>query len=89
MRRIRYDSPFLKDLKRFTKKHYSFDRLDKIVMELYESNGVLHGKYRDHALVGDWAGYRELHVEPNILLVYKVTEDEIILARLGTHDDLF
>ena len=44
---------------------------------------------RDHALRGDWAGFRDLHVEPDWLLPYRVAGDEVQLARTGTHSDLF
>jgi mRNA interferase YafQ len=59
---------------------------------------LLPDKYCDHALTGDWAGYRECHVRPNLLLVYMKIGDttdaeelsgELHLARLGTHPELF
>jgi mRNA interferase YafQ len=41
-------------------------------------------------LSGDWAGYRECHVKPNLLLIYrKVDQDTLRLARLGSHSELF
>jgi mRNA interferase YafQ len=46
--------------------------------------------YRDHALVGDWSGYRECHLKPDLLLIYRKPNVETIrLARLGSHSDLF
>ncbi len=44
---------------------------------------------RDHPLKGNWRGYRELHMEPDWLLIYKKTDKEIIAVRTGTHSDLF
>ena len=44
---------------------------------------------RDHAMRGDWAGFRDLHIEPDWLLLYRVSGDEVQLARTGTHSDLF
>jgi len=81
-------SSFEKDLKRYRKKHWSTYRLEKITAELLPG-GPLNGRYGDHVLSGDMAGLRELHIEPNVLLLYKVTEDNIIFIRLGSHDDLF
>jgi len=49
----------------------------------------LDEKYKDHALTGDWIGYRDCHVEPDWILIYKTTTDELRLARTGTHSDLF
>jgi mRNA interferase YafQ len=46
--------------------------------------------YRDHALVGDWSGYRECHLKPDVLLIYRKPDVETLrLARLGSHSDLF
>lgn len=47
--------------------------------------------YLDHALTGDFICFRECHIEPDWLLIYKI-ENEIltlILTRTGTHSDLF
>jgi mRNA interferase YafQ len=49
----------------------------------------LTSAYRDHPLRGDWKGYRDLHIEPDWLLIYQVSGDELRLARTGTHADLF
>lgn len=45
---------------------------------------------RDHALSGDWTGYRECHVKPDLLLIYRKPDaDTLRLARLGSHSELF
>lgn len=45
---------------------------------------------RDHALGGDWAGYRECHIKPDLLLIYRKPDaDTLRLARLGSHSELF
>lgn len=45
----------------------------------------------DHALTGNYAGYRECHIAPDWLLIYRVDEDELFLFlfRTGIHSDLF
>ena len=50
----------------------------------------LEAKYRDHALVGNWSGYRECHIAPDWLLVYKKIDSELILilSRLASHSEL-
>ena len=45
--------------------------------------------YRDHPLHGNWGGYRDAHIEPDWLLLYRVVNDELQLARTGSHADLF
>lgn len=44
---------------------------------------------RPHQLKGEWKGFWECHIGPDWLLIYKPTADEILLARTGTHSDLF
>ncbi len=46
-------------------------------------------KNRDHKLTGDYIGSRELHIEPDWLLIYRNSAAELILERTGTHSDLF
>jgi mRNA interferase YafQ len=46
-------------------------------------------EYRDHALRGDWVGFRDLHIEPDWLLLYRIAGNEVQLACTGTHSDLF
>ncbi|HIY07113.1 MAG TPA: type II toxin-antitoxin system YafQ family toxin, partial [Candidatus Evtepia faecigallinarum] len=48
-------------------------------------------KYKDHALIGDYAGYRECHIQPDWLLVYRLEDDVLVLTlfRTGSHSDLF
>ena len=66
------------------------DNVRNIIKKL--ANGeTLEAKYRDHLLTGNYAGFRECHVTPDYLLVYKIKEEELILFlfRTGTHSDLF
>jgi mRNA interferase YafQ len=50
---------------------------------------TLPASYKDHPLKGDWQGYRDAHIEPDWLLIYRVVRDDIYLARTGSHADLF
>ena len=49
----------------------------------------LPSRYRDHPLRGDWQGYREIHIEPDWLLIYRIQGGELLLVRTGSHADLF
>ncbi len=53
------------------------------------SQKKLTTKYRDHALTGNFKGCRECHLAPDWLLIYKITDNTLILERIGTHSDLF
>jgi mRNA interferase YafQ len=60
------------------------------VLSLLANDEVLEPRHRDHDLVGDWAGYRECHIKPDLLLIYREMDaDTLRLARLGSHSELF
>ena len=61
----------------------------RAVIELLRRRLPLEPRHRDHALAGEWRGYRDCHIEPDWLLIYTVKGGELILARTGTHADLF
>jgi len=49
----------------------------------------LDKRLADHPLGGTWAGWRECHIKPDLLLIYRKIDDELRLARLGSHSELF
>lgn len=61
----------------------------KAVIAMLLAGEELDPRLRDHPLKGEWAGWRDLHIEPDWLLLYRVSETEVLLARTGTHSDLF
>ncbi|MGD0774564.1 MAG: type II toxin-antitoxin system YafQ family toxin [Candidatus Solibacter sp.] len=93
MRTIERSSAFKRDYKRVkaTPRHRrDVDLLVSTVVALLLSDRVLPGNYRDHALIGDWMGYRECHIKPDLLLIYRKPDaDTLRLARLGSHSELF
>ena len=85
-----WTSQFKKDYKLAIKRHQNIDLLDDIIIHL--SNGEqLDPKYKDHILSGNWQTFRECHIAPDWLLVYKIENNKIILtlARTGSLSDLF
>ncbi len=83
-------SKFRKDLKRIRKRGYDISKLNAVLDKLCKEE-TLDDSYHDHALVGDYIGFRECHVSPDWLLVYAIDNNELILtaSRTGTHSDLF
>lgn len=82
---------FRRDFKRMKKKHFNIDELKKAVETLVKQNKErLQTKYKDHALKGKWKGYRELHIQGNWLLIYKIDDKKIVLTltRTGSHDEI-
>ena len=61
----------------------------KTAIDLLAQSAPLPPSYRDHALSDNWSGFRDLHVEPDWLLIYRAADGEIQLARTGTHSDIF
>lgn len=87
---IRTTSKFRKDLKLAKKKGLNIALLQEVV-DVLASGEKLSEKHRDHALTGDWESFRECHIQPDWLLIYKISGDSLILTlvRIGTHSDLF
>ena len=82
---------FKKDLKRVLKdKRYSMKMLED-VLDLLTSGQQLPAKYADHALTGNYKGYRDCHIAPDWMLIYKIEHDKLILllTRTGSHSELF
>ena len=79
---------FLKDLKRQKKRAKNFEKL-KIILEVLAFEKKIPKKYRNHALKGSYIPARELHIEPDWLLIYKIEKNNLYLVRMGTHADLF
>ena len=87
---IQRTSQFKKDYKLAVKRGCDINKLQRVIFIL--ANGEpLPDEYLDHPLRGDYGGYRECHIEPDWLLVYKITENVLVLTlyRTGTHSDLF
>ncbi len=81
---------FKRDLKRAVRRGRDVTLLEKIVNNLAERRPLPESN-RDHSLTGKWSGYRECHIQPDWLLIYKVNDNELfhLLMRTGTHADLF
>ncbi|MGI6671258.1 MAG: type II toxin-antitoxin system YafQ family toxin [Christensenellales bacterium] len=90
MLKIVPSNQFKKDLKLAQKRGLQMERLREVINTL-ASGQRLADKHRDHGLTGDYRGFRECHVEPDWLLVYRVDIDELelFLFRTGSHSDLF
>ena len=81
---------FRKDFKQMVKRGKDKQKLEE-VLHILADGGELPAEKRDHALSGNYAGFRECHIEPDWLLVYCYLHDQLVLvcSRTGTHSDLF
>ena len=92
MRTIEQATAFRRDYRRESKSR-SRETLDAElipVLEALAADTVLDPCFRDHALSGEWSGYRDCHIRPDLLLIYrKIGDDLLRVARLGSHSELF
>ena len=81
---------FRKDYKRIKKRGNDLSLLENVLDTLLREE-TLDQKYKDHALTGNYIGFRECHIQSDWLLIYAINASELILtaSRTGTHSDLF
>ncbi|HSW68928.1 MAG TPA: type II toxin-antitoxin system YafQ family toxin [Gammaproteobacteria bacterium] len=93
MRMIDRSTAFKRDYKRIKATPRYRKDLDSLLSDILKfllADKVLPEKYLDHSLGGNWDGYRECHIKPNLLLIYKKPDKHTLrLARLGSHSELF
>lgn len=90
MLELRTTAKFRKDYKRLKKRGYDLALLQE-ALEMLVRQESLPAKYRDHALTGSYLGFRECHIQPDWLFIYRVEQDQLVLvaSETGTHADLF
>ena len=87
---LKTTTQFRKDYKRMKKQGKNMSLLQHVIDDLL-SEKTLNEKHRDHALSGEYIGFRECHISPDWLLIYVVDHGQLVLtaSRTGTHSDLF
>ncbi len=87
---IKPTTQFKKDLKTIQKRGYNLDLLTNVI-QLLADGQKLPEKNHDHPLSGNFVGCRECHITPDWLLIYELSDGDLILylTRTGTHSDLF
>lgn len=87
---LEYGGKFLKDLKLAKRRGLNMDEL-RVVTDILQEGNPLPNKYKDHSLTGNYKGFRECHINPDWLLIYKKKEAIMVISlyRTGTHSDLY
>ena len=88
MLKVKYSSKFNRDFKTCLKRNYKMELLEQVI-DILKIPDKLPIKNEDHKLSGNYANYRECHIAPNWLLIYRQTDTMLELHRTGTHSDLF
>jgi mRNA interferase YafQ len=81
-------SQFKRDVKLSEKRHKNMSKL-KTIMTKIVNEETLDPKYKNHKLTGNYKHNWECHIEPDWLLIYRLTSTEVIFERTGSHSDLF
>jgi mRNA interferase YafQ len=92
MRTIERSTAFKRDYKREAKGQHrkGLDDVLVPVLTALANDEQLEPRHRDHDLTGNWSGFRECHIKPDLLLIYSLPDsDTLQLARLGSHSHLF
>jgi mRNA interferase YafQ len=92
-RRSDFTKAFAKDWERLSRSgRFDMRRLKEVMMLIIANDGPLGAEWKDHALTGNWAGYRECHAGGDFLMIYLLDEragGSVVFTRAGTHSELF
>jgi len=86
--KIVYTNQFKKDFKKIKSQDKDIDKLKTVINLLFDKE-KLDSKYKDHKLTGKYKQFRDCHIEPDWILIYKTTTDVLTLYRTGSHSELF
>jgi mRNA interferase YafQ len=85
---LQVENRFKKDIKKLRRAgSYDFSELNNVIDKLVNKKN-LPAKYKNHILIGKLKGYFDCHIKDNWVLLYKLTDEELILVRTGTHADV-
>lgn len=79
---------FKRDWKKIKKRNLDLGKIDTVI-EILANGQNLPSKHRDHALHGKWRNHRNAHITSDWILIYRIADGELQLARTGSHADLF
>ena len=86
---LEYSTLFKKDFKKITKMPIpEIVEVSHVISKL-QRDEVLDARHVDHALSGNWLGFRDCHIKPDLVLIYRVDKGVLQLARIGNHSELF
>jgi len=88
MRTPAHSGQFKRDVRALQKRGKDMAKL-KAAMQLLLESGNLPAIYLDHPLKGQWRGFRDAHIEPDWVLIYRIDGNVVRFERTGRHTDLF
>lgn len=88
MLRIRLHSKYQKQFAKLTKKNKPRLKTIAYIESLLIAEKPIPSEYNDHPLNGNLSGYYDLHIEPNLILVYTIVRDTLVMSAIANHDEL-
>ncbi len=91
MRTIRRTGAFKRDYKREKKGRHRKTIDDDLlnIVTMLANDKPLAERHHDHPLVGEWRDHRDCHIKPDLVLIYRKTDENTLdLVRLGSHSEL-
>jgi mRNA interferase YafQ len=86
---LEYSTQFKKDFKKITKLPIpDILEVGNIISQLQRGQ-TLPPQNVDHPLTGNWQGFRDCHIKPDLVLIYRVNDKALQLARIGSHSEVF
>jgi mRNA interferase YafQ len=85
---IQQTTRFKKDYRRLKSQHADLELLKNVITKLQRGE-ELESRYRNHQLGGKWKDSFDCHIQPDWVLIYRLTDDTVILQATGSHSDLF
>jgi len=89
MREVQITGRFKRDYKREKRTDASLDDVLQPILAMLAADEVPPANLSDHPLSGDWKGFRDCHIKPDLVLIYDKPEGALSLVRLGSHSELF
>ncbi|MFM2480159.1 type II toxin-antitoxin system YafQ family toxin [Celerinatantimonas sp. YJH-8] len=89
MYKLEYSSQFKKDFKKVVRKAIPDVLAVGHIITLIQRGEAIPARCVDHVLSGNWNGFRDCHIQPDLVLIYRIVDDTVQLARIGSHSDLF
>jgi len=89
MHSLEYSSQFKKDFKKV--KRMPISEIIEIgnIISILQRGEILDPKHVDHPLTGNWSGFRDCHIKPDLVLIYRISDRQLELARIGSHSEIF
>ena len=88
MLNLKTTTAFEKGLRKSKKRGKDFSK-QEIIIDILQKQEAIPYKYKDHKLIGDYLGCRDLHIESDWVLIYKIKDDALILQHIGSYSDIF